>query len=151
MDATENIVRKQLLGYYRGYPQQGLFNGFPRDAAWRRVELEPPDFETMRYINDTHADRHWVNLTDGTRLVAVGARNFRERTATPATQHITAIAEAIRNRVRFPELIAAQHQDGSLILIEGHSRATAYLMEQSTREVEVLVASSPSMATWVFY
>ncbi len=151
-DSAENGVRRQLIGY-RGYEaREALFAGFPRDVTWRRVELETGDFETMRYINDTVTTTpHWANLSDGTRLVSAGARNLRQRPADPDTQQIGAIAQALRNGVYFPPLIAAQHREGSLILIEGHSRATAYVMEHFAGVVEAFVGSSPSMPSWVFY
>jgi hypothetical protein len=47
-DAAENTARKQLLACYRGYPERALFTGFPQDATWRRVGLEPRDFAIMR-------------------------------------------------------------------------------------------------------
>lgn len=145
-DAAENAARKQLLAF-RGYDARiALFKDFPVDVTWRRVTLEATDLETLRYANYPT----WVDLSDGTRLVSVGARNFSQRPDDPATYHINAIAEALRNGVRFPELIVALDNDGSLILIEGHSRATAYLMEQFAGDVEALVASSAAMSQWAF-
>jgi hypothetical protein len=57
----------------------------------------------------------------------------------------------MRTGARFPELITAQDNIDGLILIEGHSRATAYLIEPPDGEVEAFVASSQSMAGWTFY
>ncbi len=149
-DERENNARERLL-CYRGWPNTYLFQGFPRDVTWRRVLLEARDFEAIRYIDDTHIGGHWVNLSDGTRLVTVGARNLRQRPASQDTQQISAIAEQIRTGRRFPELIAVQANDASLILLEGHSRATAYVMEEFFDGVEALVVSSPSMPDWSFY
>jgi hypothetical protein len=146
-DVAENRARKQLLGF-RGYERrEWLFAGFPLDVTWRRVVLEPPDFETLRYARY----KTWIDLSSGTRLVSVGARNFRQLPDDPETYQIKGIAEAVRNGVHFPELIAAQDHDGSLMLIEGHSRATAYVLEGFGGEVETIVASSPTMSKWVFY
>src|SRR5436189_6456773 len=44
VDEAQNRLRKRLLAF-RGYPQEFLFRGFPLDATWRRVGLEPRDFE----------------------------------------------------------------------------------------------------------
>jgi hypothetical protein len=73
-DAVENDVRKELMRY-RGYDARShLFAGFPIDVRWRRVRLDASDFESMRYINDARTRTpHWTNLSDGTRLVSVGA------------------------------------------------------------------------------
>src|SRR5882724_2531277 len=146
-DAEENDARKELLSF-RGYKRRELlFTGFPLDATWRRVVLERRDFQTLRYAKD----KTWIDLSDGTRLVAVGARNFLQRADNPDTYQIKGIVEALRNGFRFPELIAAEANTGSLILIEGHSRATAYVIEQLPDNVEALVASSLSMPEWYFY
>jgi hypothetical protein len=149
-DAAENNVRESLL-CYRGWPNTALFQGFPKDAAWRRVLLEARDFETMRYIDDADSGKHWVNLSDGTRLVTVGACNLCQRPTDFGAPQIAAIAEELRTGQRFPELITVQANDSSLILLEGHSRATAYVIEQIVNGVEALVASSPSMPAWYFY
>jgi hypothetical protein len=59
LDEMENADRKSVL-CYRGYEKrEWLFSGFPLDAVWRRVRLEPRDFKIMRYINH----QTWVNLS----------------------------------------------------------------------------------------
>lgn len=146
-DATENAVRKRLLDFRGFRARNALFTRFPMDAQWRRVTLEPNDLGRLRYANYPT----WVQLSDGTRLVNDGARNLRRLPDNPDTYHIYAIAEACQNGIRFPELITAEADDGSLILIEGHSRATAYLMEGFTGDIEALVASSPTIHRWAFY
>ena len=150
-DSVENATRRQLIGN-RGYEnREALFAAFPRDVTWRRVELEAPDFDTMRYINDTKAGSYWANLSDGTRLVSAGARNLRQRPADPDTQQIGAIAQALRKGVRFPATNRSATPRGFFdLLIEGHSRATAYVMEHFAGVVEAFVGSSPSMPSWVF-
>jgi hypothetical protein len=78
-DANENRARKALLGY-RGYEvRRYLFSGFPLDATWRRVALEEADFRELRYANYPV----WRDLSDDTRLVSIGARNFRQRPDDP--------------------------------------------------------------------
>ena len=146
-DPAENTARRTLL-QYRGYcSREFLFARFPFDVEWRRVLLEPRDFETMRYAKHPT----WTILSGGTRLVIDGARNFSQRPVTPDTDHIIPIAEAIRSGEHFPELIAVTATDGSLILVEGHSRGTAYVLEQYRGTVEALVGSSESMPSWAFY
>jgi len=146
-DAAENAVRKQLLDFRGFQARNALFTRFPTDAQWRRVTLEPNDLIRLRYANYPT----WIELSGGTRLVSAGAQNFRGLPDDPATYHIYAIADAVRNGTRFPELITAEADDGSLILIEGHSRATAYLMEGFPADCDALVASSPTMLRWAFY
>jgi hypothetical protein len=144
-DQSANAARKHLLQGIRGYDADtALFRGFPSDVRWCRVVLEPRDFEIMRYANHPT----WTDLSRGTRLVSVGARNLSGQSG---TEQIPEIAEAMRNGAIFSELIAAEAADQSLILIEGHSRATAYVQSNFTTGVEAFVGSSPSMAAWDFY
>jgi hypothetical protein len=151
-DAVENAKRRWVLGY-RGYPRrEGLFTRFPLDVEWRRVDLEPTDLQVIRYIKDTvTATPNWTNLSNGTRLVCEGARSVRQHSSNPLFQQIIAIAERIRDGARFPPLIAAQHDKSNLVLIEGHSRATAYVLESYGGTVEAFVGSSHSMKDWPFY
>jgi hypothetical protein len=151
-DSHQNGLRKQLL-WYRGYEHRvGLFAGFPPDVTWRRVDLEASDLQSMRYINDTVTSApNWNELSGGTRLVSEGARNLSQFASDQRFQHIVAMAQAIRDGKRFGPLIAAQHHSGHLILIEGHSRATAYAMERYAETVETFVGSSLSMWKWAFY
>jgi hypothetical protein len=150
-DSRQNAQRKRLLGY-RGYEcREGLFAGFPLHVIWRRVDLEACDFQAMRYINDSvTAAPNWNEFSSRTRLVSVGARNFPAYSSDERFGHIAKIAEAIRCGKRFQPLIAAQHYEGHLVLIEGHSRATAYVMEGFIKS-DAIVGSSPSMANWAFY
>jgi hypothetical protein len=146
-DGPENAGRKRLLAF-RGYEsREALFTGFPSDVRWRRVAFEAADFETLRYANY----KTWVELSEGTRLVSVGVRSFLQCPDDPGTYQINGIAAALRNCHRFPPLIAIEGADLSLILVEGHSRATAYMLENRTAEVEALVGSSPAMHRWAFY
>jgi hypothetical protein len=146
-DAAENALRLRILAY-RGYPGQFLFAGFPQ-VTWHRVRLEPSDFERMRCANEKAT---LVPLTGPSRLIADGARSFQPGSPAAAPMaHVGLIVDAIRNGETFPELIAAQDRDGSLILIEGHSRATAYMIAGRTEGAEALVARAESFALWRYY
>jgi hypothetical protein len=64
-DAVQNEARRRVLGGHRGYPNRTLFEGFPSDVEWRRVQIEPADFGTLRYA------KHDVllRLSGGSRLI----------------------------------------------------------------------------------
>jgi hypothetical protein len=147
-DAAENLRRKQVLDCYRWYqPRKDIFTGFPLDVTWYRAELQAQDFQTMQYI----VHPYWNELSGETRLVSDGARNLRRFASDSRFQHIVAIAQGIHaGEVPLP-LIVAQHNRGRLVLIEGHSRATAYAVVSFTGPVEAFVGSSPSMNEWKFY
>ncbi len=52
---------------------------------------------------------------------------------------------------RFGPLIAVEAEDGFLILVEGHSRATAYVASRLDGNIDLLVGSSPAMPFWHWY
>jgi hypothetical protein len=140
-----------LLGAVRGYPDQALFHGFPRDASWCRAQLQPGDLGSLRYGRFDN----WKTLTGGSRAVADGAARIAASEPSAAAsrdaENVKAVAEAVRGGVKYPELIAAQAEDGSLILMEGNTRATAYALAEVGEPIEMFVASSPSMRAWYWY
>lgn len=148
LDANENQARKNLLDFFRGYERRvALFFGFPLDVAWRRVVLEEDDFRSLRYANHPT----WCRLSDDTRLVSRGAQNFPLLPDDPELYQINGILKALRQGAHFAKLIAAEDNRGGLILIEGASRATAYLIDRKIQWVDALVASSSSMPGWHWY
>jgi hypothetical protein len=147
-DVRANAARLRLLQIARGFGANAyLFTDFPTDVRWNRVTLESEDFETMRYART----EPWISFSKGTRLVTVGAQTITSNPGLREAEQIRAIAEAHKNGVHFAELIVAECSSGSLILIEGHSRATAYVQTQLTKGLEAFVGSSTSMSKWNFY
>jgi hypothetical protein len=146
---ADNRTRLELLKTVRGYrANEYLFRGFPADPRWRRVDLTPADIGNLKYANFPT----WTQLSGGTRLVADGARNVdRIQTAENANANIEAVAKAVAAGQRYPELITAEANDGALILVEGHTRATAYVVAALPEPVACFVGSSPRMRTWAFY
>jgi hypothetical protein len=149
-DASESHARRCILYTCRGYPSGYLFVGWPQDAVWRQVSLERADFDTMKYANNVES---LLILSGGSRLARDGAANYSRGVAdTNVWSHLDAILAGLRRGETYAPLIAAQSvDDSSLVLVEGHSRATAYLIEATTADVKAFVAASPSMANWQYY
>lgn len=146
-DAAENVDRKAILAAYRGYPDKFLFKGFPNDAEWFRVKLQPVDFQSMRYANVSTLQQ----LSQGTLLVADGARNACHRSCLPlGAEHIPEVLAELRRGRTFLPLLLVQGLDVPLTLLEGNSRATAYFMDAKTADVDAFVARSPAMRGWAF-
>ena len=146
---SENEARRIVLARYRGYGwNSGLFKDFPTDVTWRRVELEPSEFNRFLYIKD----KGWIEMSGGTRRPDQLLERMR-RGETPAgfADSIAAIQEQLRKGKRYPELIVAEGMNGDLILIEGHTRTTAYTASELEEDVKLIVASSPSMHRWHYY
>lgn len=154
-DHPQNELRKKLLRGPRGYPDQFLFSNFPRNTVWHRVRLEPNQIVALkngRFDN-------WIELTKGSRSVAQGAAEIAsgvaERSANAGVRKIAAavkeVAEKVRAGHKFPELIVVQATDGSFILLEGNTRATAYVLAEKSEPTEVFVGSSAQMRFWDWY
>jgi hypothetical protein len=150
-NAIDNRARRELLQGYRGYPDQALFTGFPSDTVWRRVMLEPCDFRELRYANDTCGEGLLMTLSKGTRRVTDGAMTLIEGCHEGRAAHILEVVGALKRGQTFAPLICVEAPGGSLVLMEGHSRSTAYVMEQYIRNVEAFVGKSPSMSKWIWY
>jgi hypothetical protein len=146
--SSESQIRRELLRLVRGYGSDSyLFRGFPMDTTWRRFALEAGDYRLLLYANHPT----WTGLSAGTRLVIDGARNIDIIVAPEnASANIKAVAARLREGKRYPELIAVEGEEGILILVEGHTRATAYVVAQF-EPIEIIVGTSRNMSGWAYY
>jgi hypothetical protein len=144
-DAQANRDRMGLLGDVRGFGRgAGLFRDFPLDVEWRQVMVEPPDFQQLKYIS---GDADWLDLSGGTRLVQEGARNFEVDTRIAASVRRT--RRAIEQGRCTAALILVESGRGELVIVEGHTRATAYAV-LSDRSFPAFVGTSPLMMQGAF-
>jgi hypothetical protein len=121
-DLQANRNRRALLGDVRGFGRgTGLFQGFPSDAAWRRVSIELPDIQRLKYINH---DADWLELSGGTRLVQVAARNLQINRRIAA--NVCRTRREIEQGRCTVALILVKASNDELVVLEGHTRATAY-------------------------
>jgi hypothetical protein len=138
-------IRELILGAVRGYGRDALlFTGFPRDTAWRRVRVEPSDLHRLKCIS---RDEQWFGLTAGTRLIREAARNLSDRPDLAA--RVSDVIRRIEHGLPIAELIIAETSSGDLILVEGHTRATAYAV-LSDRAFQAFVGTSPLLGRWTF-
>lgn len=148
----QNMERIKLLGEVRGYGANSyLFPGFPNDVSWQRVRLEQPEIARLKYAKHPS----WIMLSNGTRLVRDGASNI-DKILVPdvngtINENVKKVAASIQNGQRYSELIAVSGLDDVLILVEGHTRATAYVLSKYTQPVALLVGTSATMRNWGFY
>jgi hypothetical protein len=145
----DNSSRAELLKRVRGYGcGQLLFAGLPTDVAWRRVSMEQKDFSKLRYAKCPP----WIELSGGTRLVTEGAKNVAPGgPAEDAALNIRAVVADLKSGKRYPDLIGVEGQNGDIILMEGHTRATAYVVSPPAEPIGCIVGSSPTMTSWAFY
>jgi hypothetical protein len=85
-------------------------------------------------------------------LVADGAANIGTVEAPDnVNAHVAQVANRVRQGEKFPELILVQTGDGGLIVLEGHTRATAYVAAPVREPIEALVGTSPRISQWAFH
>jgi len=155
-DAAQNAARFDVLAAYRGDMRTGTgyLGPLPSDVRWQRWALTPDELGGVRYANYLT----WIKLSGGTRRIRDGAANV-DRLQCYENGHdinagIRATARAIDDGNPMPELIAvAGAADGrDLVLLEGHTRATAYLIaRRAPAEVTVLVGWSATMDQWPWF
>ena len=152
-NAAENVLRRTLLGVYRGYGQnEDYFPDFPVDVRWERVGLSREELERVRYIDW----EYWLDLTDGTRMAIDGARNALAGKVVydVSSDGLVSLAIALRQGARFPPLIlVAKDVKAPVVVMEGHARLTAYLIapECIPTELEVMIGYSEQMTEWECY
>ena len=152
-NAAENVLRRTLLGVYRGYGQNAdYFPDFPANVRWERVGLSREELELVRYIDW----EYWLDLTDGTRMAIDGARNALAGKVVydVSSDGFVSMADALRQGARFPPLIlVATDVQAPLVVMEGHARLTAYLIapECIPTELEVIIGFSEQMTKWECY
>jgi len=137
---SQNKARLDILKKGKGRLLQGLLG----DVTWRQVALEEIDIPRLKYLNH----QNWIDFSGGTRLVSDGAKNIHSRILPNNTNaQILTIAEAFKNGSRYPELIAVA-VDENIVLVEGHMRATAYILAGWHARIECILGASPTMHKW---
>lgn len=145
----QNAIRRSLLQIYRGYgSNEYLFIGFPQDVAWRFADLEPEDHGKLFFAKEAS----WIKLSEGTRSV----RRLAERIASleergDTADRVRAIQHDLIDGKTMAPLITVEGDNGRLILLEGHSRATAYVGLNWQRNIRILIGSSAVMCRWHYY
>jgi hypothetical protein len=100
----------------------------------------------------------WKTLSGGSRRVADGAANIDHIPVVKGGQKVNdgirTTAAAISKGGPMAELICvADNPDGrGLVLVEGHNRATAYVLAaEPPDEGEIIVGWSPDIAHWPYF
>lgn len=149
-DAAANQRRRFALGQYRGWDRNSyLFAGFPRDVRWKLVEVSIFELGEFRYAREFS----WVALAGDSLWVKDGAANAATEPLDETKERILAVEGEIRRGVTFPPLVAtAEGEDQAHILLEGHTRASAYVRALDPRDTrEVVVGYTRSLSAWAYW
>ncbi len=145
----ENAARRLVLRNYRGFGgNSALFRGFPAQVSWRRVAIEPVDHKSLWVANYGPL----VCQTQRTRSISrLAARITAGEIICEIAENVRGIQGELIGGKKFPELIGVEGPEDNLILIEGHSRATAYVGLQWPKNVEMILGRSAFLYQWQFY
>jgi hypothetical protein len=126
-----------------------MFEGFPKDAAWARFAISSLELMQVRYVDYSY----WNELSGGSRLPSDAAIRIRKGAMVfgMSTHHFLEMAEALRNGAKYPELIVVGTETHStLVILEGHTRLTAYALvpDLIPRDLTVIVGLSAAMSAW---
>lgn len=148
---SDNKIRSELLDF-RGYTNRtSLFQGFPRDVVWQHVELEPGEFNQLKYLK---YDK-FLKISKNTRLIVDGAENLDLIEVNEGSDnfngHIRDIINELKQGIRYPELVGIKSDDGYIIIAEGNTRATAHVASSISENMKIILGTSPSVAQWCFY
>jgi hypothetical protein len=147
-DPNQNCARADLLRQVRGWDNSCLFLNFPRDVTWRRVNVNNGELANFLYAGDPPLTK----ISGGSRRVGDGARNVEAGTALQDfSERVAGITARIKSNERLPDLIAVGADDGHFVLVDGHGRATAYVLSKPTYLITVIIGSSPSIKKWRYF
>jgi hypothetical protein len=151
-DQAQNDLRRRLITSIYGFGEgKGSFEGLANDVTWRRVRLTTAEVAEMLYARHEGA---WQLLSPVTRKVAEGATNIGHvYTGDSTNMVVLSLASGLcHSDKKVPPVIALKSPDGRLVILEGHARATAIVLEahRFPKGVEAYVGDGPSVASWAF-
>ena len=151
-DQTQNELRRQIITDVYGFGQgRGSFEGLGNDLTWRRVGLSVDEVAEMFYARRSGA---WQLLAPATRKVAEGATNVGHVfTGDNTNMVVLSLASGIcHSDKKVPEIVALKRPDGALVILEGHARATAIVLEahRFPKGVQVYAGEGASVAGWPY-
>lgn len=150
---TENTQRNSILDEYRDYAsRRGLFEDFPQDIQWKWVYLDRNDLCKVKYINYDYR----VSISGGTRfakdaalLIKQGKSVFNESN----DQFFDLVKNIMQGYKPPPMILVARSQQSDVVVLEGHLRLTAYMMEPAyiPKKLKVLIGFSSSLVNRKLY
>lgn len=147
--SEENILRKEILEETRKYiSREGLFEGFPNDVNWYRVEF-PLDFliNDVKYINYDY----WIELTNGSRLPKDAIEKIKndEKVFNVSYDNFIQASEYFKKNKSFDEIIIVSDSK-SFVVLEGHLRLTVFALNKDIlpERLSLIIGFSEKMKDW---
>ena len=122
----QNILRRKVLGVFRGYPDRNIFENYPADITWKYAVFEVADLDKLRYVDYDY----WNELSKGTSSPVNAAETIcnGEEIYGVSNQYYLDGKEMLEHGMTFPPLIVLTCGNERYLILEGHCRATAYAL-----------------------
>jgi hypothetical protein len=151
-DDQQNALRREIIGSLYGFGKgSGTFEGLGNDIRWRRFRLSTAEVGEMLYARQEGA---WQLLSPVTRKVVEGATNVGHVFTGDGTNMVVlSLASGLcHSEKKVPEIIALRRPDGVFVILEGHARATAIVLEahRFPNGVHAYIGDGPSVANWPY-
>ena len=133
-DKQDNEVRWRILKQYRSWLDRDFSN-----YAWQLVHLDREEVGNLKYIDYSY----WNELSEGTRKVGRAAMNVARGKIVFDVPHdrFHSVAKLVEAGESLPPIIVVSgHEDNVGEILEGHLRATGYVLAEQ--------AKSPLLAVW---
>lgn len=141
----QNVLRNQVLGFFRGYPDREIFEHYPLGVAWKYAVFEAADLDKLRYVDYSY----WNELSKGTSSPVQAAETIckGEEIYDISNQYFLEGKEMLEQGMTFPPLIVLTCGNEMFLILEGHCRATAYaLLPEAFEGTEAYVGFCPTEA-----
>ena len=151
-DAAQNELRREVITAVYGFGQgAGSFQGLANDIVWRRFRLTTDEVGELLYARQGAA---WPLLAPATRKVAEGATNVGHVfTGDQTNMVVLSLASGLcHSDKKVPEIIALRRPDGAFVILEGHARSTAIVLEahRFPNGLHAYIGEGPSFASWLY-
>lgn len=122
-DDQENNDRLKIMKKFRGYPDEELFESFPKIEEWKYLELNEKDIDNIYYIDYDY----WNELSNGTSQPVEAAKVIKSGKEIYEVSNQPFLDGVEYNKTnKFPPVILITCNDEKYLIIEGHSRMTVY-------------------------
>jgi len=151
-DEQQNAFRRDIISSVYGFGRgAGTFEGLANDIRWKRFRFTTAEVGEMLYAR---RDGPWRLLSPVTRKVVEGATNVGHIfTGDQTNMVVLSLASGLcHSDKKVPEIIALRRYDGTFVILEGHARATAIVLESHRFPdgVHAYVGDGPSVNNWPY-
>ena len=150
-DEEANRKRSEALGCYRGYGRNAhLFEGFPSEVEWKLASVTVEELGAFRYARVPP----WTTESGQALSVRDGAQDLETKPDAREKATVLDIEHALQTHSltvgQFEPVIAAAEGVESIhVLVEGHSRATAYVRAlRPEKTIEIIAGYVADLKRW---